>query len=201
MPSNEYRHRYTFFLEFLLCSRCWHQRYFSVFFIFFFSQGYDIEAVLGKQLDAMTCYIIERSQQHGVISFCLEEIKICWRTETSNFGLEPCVGFVHQILSTILQHKDDKKPVRFIDKSDSEIFPFNNIVLLQKVLISVLVAWAAIKTNGKLYLLKMVKQRHEYMIRACGPKSWTAWWDDQRVGRFSARSGELKNNKVISNKE
>jgi len=40
-------------------------------------QGYDIEAVLGKQLDAMTCYIIERSQQHGVISFSLEEIKIC----------------------------------------------------------------------------------------------------------------------------
>lgn len=142
--------------------------------ICFFSQGYDIEAVLGKQLDAMTCYIIERSQPHGVISFCLEEIKIRWRIETSNFGLEPFVGFVHLIVSTILQHKDDKKPVRFIDKSDSEIYPFNNNVLLQKVLISVLVAWAAFKTNGNLYLLEMVKQKHEYMIRACGPKSWTA---------------------------
>lgn len=40
-------------------------------------QGYDIEAVLGKQLDSMICYIIEQSQQHGVSSFCLEEIKIC----------------------------------------------------------------------------------------------------------------------------
>lgn len=143
-PSNEYQHRYKFFLVFLLCSLGWHQRHFPVFFC---SQGYDIEAVLGKQLDSMICYIIDQSQQHGVVSFCLEEIKICWRIETSNFGLEPFVGFVHLIVSTISQHRDDKEPVRFIDKSDSELYPFNNNVLLQNVLISVLVAWVAIKTN------------------------------------------------------
>ena len=43
-----------------------------------FFQGYDIEAVLGKQLGPMTCYVIERSEQHdgNSSSFCLEEIQI-----------------------------------------------------------------------------------------------------------------------------
>lgn len=40
------------------------------------SQGYDIEAVLGKHLPPMSCYVTEIAEHGTSYSFCLEEIQL-----------------------------------------------------------------------------------------------------------------------------